>query len=124
MANPLLQPGPIGNALPNRHCTFAGYYSDLKLDAYQGNYQHIMARFDIDVNPGVTHLILYEQAVGSGTTPQAYLCCSVVQQEVKIFCVHLPSKFVGALDGTATPWDGQGFASIRYHSRTPCFEQP
>jgi hypothetical protein len=112
MANPLPQPGPLGNILPHRHRTFAEYYSDPELDSCQGNYQRIMARFDVDANPGVTHLILYEQAVGSSTVPQAYLCCSVVQHEVRIFCVHLPSRFVSALDGTATPWDGQGFASI------------
>ncbi len=32
--------------------------------------------------------------------------------DVKIFCVHLPSKFVSALDGSTTPWDGQGFGFL------------
>jgi hypothetical protein len=71
-----------------------------------------MRRFDVDANPGVTPLVLFEQAVGSGVVPQAYLCCAVPQQEVKIYCVHLPSKFTSALDGSITPWDGQGFGFL------------
>jgi hypothetical protein len=112
MANPLPPPGLGGNALPIRHRNFMGLYSDPEMDPCQGSYNRIMTRFDVDASPGVTHALLYEQAVGTSAAPQAYLCCATVQQEVKIFCVHLPSKFMGALVGTATLWDGQGFASL------------
>jgi hypothetical protein len=82
------------------------------MDPCQGSYNRILTRFDVDANPGVTHSLLYEQAVGASTTSQAYLCCATIQQEVKVFCVHLLSKFVGALDGTTTQLDRQGFAAL------------
>jgi hypothetical protein len=50
--------------------------------------------------------------VGSGAIPQAYLCCVANAAEVRVYCVHLPSKFVSALDGSTTPWDGQGFGFL------------
>jgi hypothetical protein len=50
--------------------------------------------------------------MGAGVVPQAYICCAIVQQAVKVFCLHLPSKFVSALDGRVTPWDGEGFAFL------------
>jgi hypothetical protein len=112
MANPLPPPGPIGNVLPNRHRTFHSSYADQELDPYQGNYDSILRRFDVDVNPGVTPVVLFEQAVGLGAVPQAYLCCTTSQLEVKVFCVHLPSKFTSGLDGSTTPWDGQGFGFL------------
>jgi hypothetical protein len=86
-------------------------YGDPEFDPCHGNYDQIMAHFDVDINPSVTPTLLYEQAVGT-SAPQAYLCCTMIQQEVKIFCVHLPSKFVSAMDGTVTPWDVQGFAFL------------
>jgi hypothetical protein len=65
-----------------------------------------MERFDPDINNVVTPLLLQEQAVASGVAPQAYFCCAQRQDQVHIYCVHLPSKFPSALDGTASPWDG------------------
>jgi hypothetical protein len=112
MANLQPQPGQMGNPLPTRHRSFSSLYSDPEQDPCQGRYDRIMARFDIDTNPGVTPVMLFEQAVGVGGAPQAYLCAVNVQQDVKIFCIHLPSRFVSALDGTVTPWDGRGFASL------------
>jgi hypothetical protein len=112
MANLLPQPGISANILPARHRTFQGFYSDVELDPCQGRYDSIMNRFDVDMNPGVTHVMLYEQAVGAGIIPQAYLCCAVVGQEVRVFCIHLPSKFMSDLDGTLTPWDGKSFAFL------------
>jgi hypothetical protein len=112
MANPLPSPGLNGNLLPNRYRTFQSFHSDGELDPCRGNYERIMRRFDVDVNPGVTPLMLFEQAVGSGVVPQAYLCCATSQLEVKIYCVHLPSKFTSSLDGSITPWDGQGFGFL------------
>ncbi len=71
-----------------------------------------MDRFDPEVNPALSHIMLYEQAVGSGPIPQAYLCCAHRQNQTKIFCLHLPSRYTGALDGHATPWDSLGFACL------------
>jgi len=71
-----------------------------------------MERFDPDVNNVVTPLLLQEQAVASGVVPQAYLCCAQRQDQVRIYCVHLPSKFPSALDGTTLPWDGLIFAFL------------
>lgn len=69
MANLLPQPGH-GLAVPatpaaSRHRTYQELYGDETLDPYQGDYTRIMSRFDIDENPGVTCLMLYEQAVGA-----------------------------------------------------------
>jgi hypothetical protein len=65
-----------------------------------------MNRFDVEANPGVTHYMLYEQAVGAGTTPQAFICCAEQRQSTRIYCLHLPLKYVSALDGMMTLWDG------------------
>jgi len=116
MANLLPQPGhglelPAAPATP-RYRTYQELYGDATIDPYQGNYARIMSRFDIDENPGVTYLMLYEQAVGAGLIPQAFICCSNQRQSTRIYCVHMASKFVSALDGTTTPWDGLGFATL------------
>jgi hypothetical protein len=55
---------------------------------------------------------LLEQAVSSGPIPQAYLCCAERQQQTKIFCIHLPSKYARALNGDTTSWDGQCFVYL------------
>jgi hypothetical protein len=68
--------------------------------------------FDIDENPGVTYVMLYKQVVGAGFVPQAFICCSNQRQSTRIYCVHLASKFVSALDDTTMPWDGLGFATL------------
>ncbi len=108
---PLQLPGP-GTPTAAAHLTFASYYGDLELDPCKGDYRRIMERFDPDVNNVVTPLLLQEQAVGSGAVPQAYFCCTQRQDQVRIYCVHLPSKFTSALDGTDTPWDGLTFAFL------------
>jgi len=71
-----------------------------------------MERVDPDVNTVVTPLLLQEQAVSSGAVPQAYLCCALRQNQTRIYCVHLPSKYTSALDGTVSPWDGLTFAFL------------
>jgi hypothetical protein len=55
---------------------------------------------------------LLEQAVGSGPILQAYLCYSQSQQQVRIYCIHLPTKFTSSLTGDVTPWDGNIFAFL------------
>ncbi len=109
----MARPPPLPLQLPGHgapstasHLTFASYYGDLELDPCKGDYRRLMERFDPDINNVVTPLLLQEQAVASGVAPQAYFCCAQRQDQVHIYCVHLPSKFPSALDGTASPWDG------------------
>jgi len=112
MAQLLLQPpGPALNQ-EAAHKTFAEFYGDEALDPCAGNYEDLMNRFDLDVNPGATPLNLFEQATAAGPIPQAYLCCTQRQGHTIIQCLHLPSKITGSFTGRATPWDGQGFAFL------------
>jgi hypothetical protein len=111
MANPLPLPGlPPNNGA--RHTTFASFYGDGTLDPYSGDYARVMERLDPEVNQAVTPLILFEQAVGAGPIPQAYLCCALQQNQVRIYCIHLPSRYIGSMDGQVTPWDGSSFAAL------------
>jgi hypothetical protein len=111
MANLLPQPGP--NLLPEQPAqTFAAFYQDDALDPCHGDYAPIMARFDPEITPTLTPGALLEQANGCGPIPQVYLCCSNRQNQTKIYCIHLPSKFTGALDGRTTTWDGMPFAFL------------
>jgi len=71
-----------------------------------------MEWFDPALNAAISHVHLLEQAVGSGATLQAYMCCATRQQQTKIFCVHLPTKVTSALTGEVTLWDGQIFAYL------------
>jgi hypothetical protein len=111
MVNPLPQPAPTLLA-PVRHSTYSSFYSDPMLDPFQGSYARVMERMDPEVNNALSHVMLLEQAVGVGPVPQAYLCCSVRRNQVRVFCLHLPSRYVSSLDGNLTPWDGQIFAFL------------
>jgi hypothetical protein len=106
----LQQPGQLQPAAA--HQTFCAFYQDETLDPCQRNYVQIMERFDPEVNPGISHIFLLDQAVGSGPIPQAYLCCAQRQAQTKIYCVHLPSRYTGSLDGRVTPWDSTSFAFL------------
>jgi hypothetical protein len=109
--NPLPLPGPItGNLVC--HTTFVTLYADETADPWQGDYQPIMDRVDLEMNRMLTPLLLLEQAVGAGPVPQAYLCCSLQRNQVRIYCLHIPSKYVGALDGRLSPWDGNSYAFL------------
>jgi hypothetical protein len=96
MANPLplpLPPPGQGTLLGPRHRSFQSYYGDTTLDPCQGRYDRIMPRFDVNENPGISHVMLFEQAVGAGIIPQAYICCSATpQRATRIYCIHMPSK--------------------------------
>jgi hypothetical protein len=111
MANQLLLPGP-DPLQARRHKSFYEFFGDNELDPSKGDYTRIMARFDPEVNQATSHVMLLELAVGSGPVPQAYLCCSERRNQTRIFCIHMPSRFVGSLDGQATPWDGSNFAYL------------
>jgi hypothetical protein len=107
MANQVLPAGPM----PPRHKTFASFYADTTLDPNQGDYQRVLARFDPETN-NIPHAQLLEQVIGSGPVPQAYLCCVLNAQCVRIHCIHLPTKFTSALNGEVTPWDGNVYAYL------------
>lgn len=109
MAN-LVQADPL-NAHQTRHQDFSSFYHDEALDPCHRSYERIMDRFDPEFQ-AMSHVTLLDQAVGSGPVPQAYLCCTRHQNQVRILCVHLPSRFTGALDGQVTPWDGLNFACV------------
>jgi len=89
--------------------TFSEFYQDRELDPCRGDVQGLLTRFDVDANPGLTFVRLFEQATSAGPVPQAYLCCS---DQGKIYCLHLPSKFPSSFTGRVTPWDGQGFVYL------------
>jgi hypothetical protein len=71
-----------------------------------------MERFDPELNPAISHIMLFEQALGLQAVPQAYLCCSHRQNQTRIYCVHLPSRYTSNLDGQVMPWDGLAFAFL------------
>jgi hypothetical protein len=109
MAQQLPLPGPN---LEPQHKTFAELYGDGSLDPCAGDYRGLMNRFDVDQNPAVTFVNLFEQTTAAGPVPQAYLCCVQRQNKAMIQCLHLPSKFTSLFTGRVTPWDGQGFAFL------------
>jgi hypothetical protein len=111
MANLLPLPGHLP-ANERCHVTFVTLYADETADPCQGNYQRIMGRLDPETNQLVTPLLLFEQAVGAGPIPQAYLCCALQHNQVRVYCLHLPTKYVGALDGQTCPWDGNSYAFL------------
>jgi hypothetical protein len=104
---------PPGHATAaDNHKTFTSYYMERAQAPEYRDYQRILDHFDPDVNGVVSHVYLLEQAVSSGPIPQAYLCCAERQQQTKIFCIHLPSKYARALNGDTTSWDGQCFVYL------------
>jgi len=105
------QPG-LATAPGARHLTFASLYGDETLDPYRGDYSRVMDWLDPETNQAVTPLILLEQAVRAGPVPQAYLCCALQQQQVRVYCVHIPSKYISTIDGQVTPWDGNSYAAL------------
>jgi hypothetical protein len=83
-----------------RRKTFTLLFADPTRDPFQDSYQRIMARLDPAVNPALSYIMLLEQALGSGPVPQAYLCCALRQQQLRVYCLHSPSKFTSSsLDG-------------------------
>jgi len=105
-------PGPI-QADATRITTFTQYYSDPTKDPYHGNYERVMARFNAEAPGAQPPASLFQQVVSlGGNVPQAYLCCANTAQGPKIYCSHMPCKYVTALDGTPTLWDEQSFAFL------------
>lgn len=112
MANLLPPTGHNANPLGPKHRTFTSLYNDLTQDPCHSTYSDILVRFDPAQNVAITHVLLLEQAIGAGVVPQAYLCCTVNQGQIKILCLHMPSRFTSSLDGRRTPWDGKVFAFL------------
>jgi hypothetical protein len=110
------QQRPNPNLLPagtNQIRTFLQFYNDESKDPCHRRYERIMRRFDADRPDAPDSATLYQQVVNlGGSTPQAYLLCAETSQGPRIFCVHFPCKYVGALDGEATRWDDKSFAFL------------
>jgi hypothetical protein len=102
------QPLPVAR----RYTTFAAYYGDVTLDPYRGNYRRILERLDPEVNNLITHELLLEQAVGNTVVSQAYLCCALQRDQVRVYCLHVVSRYTGSMDGRETPWDGNSYAYL------------
>jgi hypothetical protein len=74
-----------------------------------------MARFDASALNALEGPVLFNQVTSIGSTQlQAYLCCGtgVGHNPPRIYCVHSPAKFVPALDGAPSAWDGWTFAFL------------
>jgi hypothetical protein len=96
MANLLLPTSQNANPLGPKHQTFAALYNDPALDPCHSTYAVLLACFDPAQNVAITHVLLLEQAIGAGVAPQAYLCCAMSQGQIKIYCLHMPSRFTGS----------------------------
>jgi hypothetical protein len=91
-----------------RFKTFAELFADPSTDPCHGNYRQIMRRL-AGTNDQVTAARLLEQCVGTvGIVPQAFLCT----RDFRIYCVHNPSKYQPAFDGSVTPWDDGIFSFL------------
>jgi hypothetical protein len=95
-----------------RHATFASFYNDLTLDPCKGQYARIMGRFEPEQENRIPAEVLLEQALGAGCVPQAYLCCAATRRGPRLYVIHLPARFTGALDGHTTPWDNNLYAFL------------
>jgi len=72
-----------------------------------------MNHFDANHDNALQGKVLHSQVVSmGGDVPQAYLCCGVTNNVLKIYCLHMPAKFVATLDGTTTEWDDLSFAFL------------
>jgi len=105
----LLQP-PLNAVV--RHNTFASFYNDATKDPCLGQYARIMNRFDPNQANMIQPEVLLDQALGAGGVPQAYLACSATRRGPRIYVLHLPARFTGALDGRTTPWDNNLYAFL------------
>jgi PAS domain-containing protein len=119
---PALAPIP-GNAGPIPHYpvasgsranSFSQVYADEALDPCSRNYQGVMTRFDANRPDAINSVDLFAQVIGLGDNQlQAYLICGIsVGLGPRIYCLHLPTKFLPALDGRSSPWDNLSFAFL------------
>jgi hypothetical protein len=105
-------PLPIGG-MTRRPSTFLEFYQEPLSDPCQGRYANILNRFNPESAHAVAANVLLEQVVSTPAhVPQAYLCCALSRQGLRVYCMHMPSKFAAALDGSTTPWDNLVFAFL------------
>lgn len=96
---------------PDWILTFTQLFDDERRDPCQRNYERVMQRFDASLPGARAGVVLFDQVVClGGATCQAYLFCTSTIQGPRIYCAHTPSKYMEALDGTESRWDGQCFA--------------
>jgi hypothetical protein len=72
-----------------------------------------MRRFDAHTDDPLDGESLWEKVVRlPPACPQAYLMCSHTATGTRIYCLHTPTQYPEALDGSVTPWDQLGFAFL------------
>ena len=106
--------GAIPPALqPRPHATFTQLYSDESKDPCNHIYDRLMAHFDaMHVNVGPSNTLCQQAVSCGGSILQAYLCGSHTVNGPRIYCDHIPSHFIGALDGSPMLWDDLSFAFL------------
>lgn len=97
-------------ALP--HNSFASYYSDETKDPFHVSYGAILHRFDVSGPEAIDAATLQQMALGKSTVPNAYPCCASLNGTPRIYILHMPSKYIPALDGRVTLWDNKVFCFL------------
>jgi len=110
---PILQPAPALVPVARPHSMFNQLYSIETKDPCKKDYRQVMIRFDASRDGAIAGDLLFQQVVLSGgNIPQAYQCCGNTTTGPRIFCLHCSAKFIGAFDGTVSPWNDLSFAFI------------
>jgi hypothetical protein len=115
MATALPVPQLVQAAIPavRPHSSFSQLYGDDTKDPCRRNYRQVMIRYDARRQDAILGPTLLQQVLNaSGSVPQAFLCCGTTVNGPRIFCVHFPSRYVGAVDGTVSVWYNMSFAFL------------
>ena len=75
----------------------------------------IMNRFDASISNAPASPDLFNQVVNSGNTHlQVHLCCGtgVSNSGPRVYCIHSPTCFASASEGTPSTWDNMCFAFL------------
>jgi hypothetical protein len=111
--NHLRTPPPDVLIPPIKHSTFASCYNDETHDPFCGNYATILCRFDVNGPAALDAAALSQTCFGYTDVPSPFLCCAALNAgSPKIYVVHMPSKYIPALDGHQTTWDDKLFAFL------------
>jgi hypothetical protein len=97
--------------LPVQHSTFSSLFNDPTQS--QMNQRQIVMRFQPGHIPAINLASLLDAAIAA---PWAggFLCCTGLHANLqpRVYCIHTLSRYVGSLDGEATPWDDRYFATL------------
>jgi hypothetical protein len=114
-AAPGMPQGPAGAQpllVPVRHRTFASFYADETKDPFRLRVPSVLRRFDAAGDEAQDADSLLQGVLGNSAAPNAFLCCASLAGTPKVYVLHMPSKFVPALDGRTTAWDNRLFAFL------------